>query len=78
MDTTVDDTEKVRRSSWKEDILYLLKNKSFVISTIAGSLLAFSLTSLSWWVPHYYEDALRYRNETLPIDITASDPKIEK
>ena len=33
-----------------EDVAYLLKNKSFVLTTIAQTLLTFCTGALAWWV----------------------------
>ena len=44
----------------------------------AGTFQSFGISCIAWWAPHYFGDALRYRNETLPIDETSADLKIEK
>ena len=64
------------RDSWKEDIIYLFKNKSFMFSSIGFTFLTFFTGGLSWWGPHYIESALLYRNETLSD--TSSDPEFDK
>ena len=72
------DGEHLRgRDSWTDDIIYLFKNKSFVLSSVGMTFLTFFTGGLSWWGPHYIEDALKYRNETASID-TSSDPSIDK
>ena len=64
------------KTSWKEDILYLLKNKSFILSTIGFTCLCFFSGGLSWWGPHFITDTLQYRNVS-GIDIS-SDPNPDK
>ena len=72
------DGEKLKgRDSWTKDIIYLVKNKSFIFSSVGFTFLTFFTGGLSWWGPHFIEDALRYRNETASID-TSSDPSIDK
>ena len=66
------------RDSWRDDLVYLFKNKSFMFSSIGFTFLTFFTGGLSWWGPHYIEDALKYRNETLTADEISSDPSIEK
>ena len=64
------------RDSWTEDVIYLFKNKSFMFSSVGFTFLTFFTGGLSWWAPHYIEDAIKYRNETVSID-TSSDPSID-
>ena len=72
------DGEKLKgRDSWTTDIIYLFRNKSFMFSSIGFTFLTFFCGGLSWWGPHYIEEALKYRNETESID-TSSDPNIDK
>ena len=67
-----------RMDSWKNDVAYILKNKTFMLCCTAGTLQSFGISCIAWWAPHYFGDALRYRNETLPIGETSADLKIEK
>merc|ERR1719431_791266 len=48
--------------SYKEDLICLAKNKSYVFSTLAFTCVTFVTGALSWWAPNLLEDALR----TLP------------
>ena len=73
------DGEKLEgRDSWKEDIKYLFKNKSFMFSSAGFTFLTFFCGGLSWWGPHYIENAIKYRNETLSWDEVKSDPDIDR
>jgi hypothetical protein len=49
--------------SWGNDLWYLLKNKSYVLSTIAFTCLTFCTGALSWWGPLFLENALKVRAE---------------
>lgn len=42
-----------RPTTWKQDILSLLKNKSFMLSTGGFTCVAFVTGALAWWGPHY-------------------------
>ena len=56
------DGEKLAgRDSWKEDIKYLFKNKSFMFSSAGFTFLTFFCGGLSWWGPHYIEDAIKFQ-----------------
>ena len=73
------DGEKLAgRDSWKEDIKYLFKNKSFMFSSAGFTFLTFFCGGLSWWGPHYIEDAIKFRNETMSRDEIESDPDIDR
>lgn len=45
--------------SYKEDLICLAKNKSYVFSTLAFTCVTFVTGALSWWAPNLLEDALR-------------------
>ena len=49
-----------------------------MLSTIGYTFFVFFTGGLAWWAPHFIEDALQYRNETLAADELSSDPSIEK
>ena len=51
-------------SSFKDDVIYLLKNKTFIWMTFGFTFASFVLGGLSWWVPTYVEYAIYSRNET--------------
>ena len=73
------DNDKLKgRDSWKDDLIYLVKNKSFMFSSIGFTFLTFFTGGLSWWGPHFIEDALKFRNQTLSPDDVSSDPSVEK
>ncbi|KAJ3619373.1 hypothetical protein MTP99_005061 [Tenebrio molitor] len=38
-------------TSWKEDVKYLLRNRSFMLSTMGFTAVAFSSGAISWWAP---------------------------
>ena len=49
--------------SWGYDLLYLLKNKSYMLSTAAFTCLTFCTGALSWFGPEFVENALKVRKE---------------
>jgi len=51
--------EDMQAQSYKEDIVSLAKNKSFVFSTLAFTCVTFCTGALSWWGPIYIQDGLR-------------------
>ena len=59
--TTSGTSEK--RSSWGTDLVYLLKNKSYMLSTLAFTCLTFCTGALSWFGPLFMEDALKVRKQ---------------
>lgn len=56
------------KSSMFDDVLYLLKNKSFIWVTMGFTFASFVLGGLSWWVPTYVEYAIYSKNEE-PVQI---------
>lgn len=50
-------------SSFKEDVIYLLKNKTFIWMTMGFTFASFVLGGLSWWVPIYVEYAILSNNK---------------
>jgi len=52
------------QSSLLSDIIYLLKNKTFMLITIGFTFASFVLGGLSWWVPTYVEYAIFSKHET--------------
>ena len=66
----IDDEKKRRKTKGEEsfkafisDVVYLAKNKSFVLTTIAQTCLTFCTGALAWWGPYYVIDALKLRDE---------------
>ena len=49
--------------SWGTDLMYLLKNKSYMLSTIGFTCLTFCTGALSWFGPLFLENALDVRDE---------------
>ena len=49
--------------SWGTDLMYLLKNKSYMLSTIGFTCLTFCTGALSWFGPLFLENALDLRDE---------------
>lgn len=55
-------------TSIKNDTIYLLKNRSFIWTTLGFTFASFVLGGLSWWVPTYVEYAI-YSNNKEPNQI---------
>ena len=52
--------------SWGRDLAYLVKNKSYMLSTMAFTCLTFCTGALSWFGPNFIENGLKIRkNYTL-------------
>jgi len=51
--------QDMQAQTYKEDIVSLAKNKSFVFSTLAFTCVTFCTGALSWWGPIYIADGLR-------------------
>lgn len=57
-----------------KDLSYLIRNKSYVLSTLAFTSLTFATGALSWWGPAFMEYALDYRADLgLPIEIAKTE-----
>ena len=50
-------------ASWGDDLMYLLKNKSYMLSTAAFTCLTFCTGALSWFGPNFVMTALKVREE---------------
>eukprot|EP00094_Tigriopus_californicus_P007790 TCALIF_07502-PA protein Name:"Similar to spin Protein spinster (Drosophila melanogaster)" AED:0.16 eAED:0.16 QI:0/0.75/0.55/1/0.75/0.77/9/69/476 len=46
-----------------QDLVYLIKNRSFILTTLGFTFLCFCTGSLSWWGPVFVEDAIKVREE---------------
>merc|ERR1712240_531536 len=55
--------QDMQAQTYKEDIVSLAKNKSFVFSTLAFTCVTFCTGALSWWGPAYIQDGLRTMKE---------------
>ena len=47
--------------SWGEDLVYLVTNKSYMLSTMAFTCLTFCTGALSWFGPNFIENGLKIR-----------------
>ncbi len=57
-----------------QDLKYLIKNRSYVLSTLAFTCLTFCVGALSWWGPSFVENAIRLRKEQqLETDIDVEE-----
>jgi len=62
--------QDMQAQTYKEDIVSLAKNKSFVFSTLAFTCVTFCTGALSWWGPAYIQDGLRtMKEEERGIDV---------
>ena len=48
---------------WGEDLVYLLTNKSYMLSTLAFTCLTFCTGALSWFGPYFIEKGLKVRQQ---------------
>jgi len=55
--------EDMQAQSYQEDIISLVKNKSFVFSTLAFTCVTFCTGALSWWGPVYIVNGLKTMKE---------------
>merc|ERR1712025_648201 len=62
--------QDMQAQTYKEDIVSLDKNKSFVFSTLAFTCVTFCTGALSWWGPAYIQEGLRsMKEEERGIDV---------
>lgn len=62
--------QDMQAQTYKEDIVSLAKNKSFVFSTLAFTCVTFCTGALSWWGPVYIQNGLRtMKEEDRSIDV---------
>jgi len=62
--------QDMQAQTYKEDIVSLAKNKSFVFSTLAFTCVTFCTGALSWWGPAYIQEGLRsMKEEERGIDV---------
>jgi len=55
--------QDMQAQSYKEDIVSLAKNKSFVFSTLAFTCVTFCTGALSWWGPDFIKSGLKTMKE---------------
>merc|ERR1719318_1252177 len=55
--------QDMQAQTYKEDIVSLAKNKSFVFSNLAFTCVTFCTGALSWWGPIYIADGLKTMKE---------------
>uniref|UniRef100_A0A1B0FH04 Major facilitator superfamily (MFS) profile domain-containing protein n=1 Tax=Glossina morsitans morsitans TaxID=37546 RepID=A0A1B0FH04_GLOMM len=60
----------LRATAYKEDLKYLMKNRSFVFSTIAFTCVAFVTGALAWWSPTFIYQGLKLQphNEDIGLN----------
>jgi len=59
--------------------MYLLKNRSYVLSTLAFTCLTFCVGALSWWGPSFIENVIKMREEhNMSIDIAVEELVLSK
>ena len=46
-------------ASYKDDIVSLCKNKSFVLSTLAFTCVTFCTGAIGWWGPKYIQNGMK-------------------
>jgi len=62
--------QDMQAQTYKEDIVSLAKNKSFVFSTLAFTCVTFCTGALSWWGPVYIQNGLKtMKEEERSIDV---------
>merc|ERR1712126_34472 len=61
--------------SYCDDLAYLIKNKTYLLTTFGACALNFATGALAWWGPHIVEDALTWRiDDGINTD---NDPPVE-
>ena len=63
--------------SWGGDLAYLVKNKSYMLSTLAFTCLTFCTGALSWFGPNFIENGLKIR-EYYHLDGSEDDFETEE
>merc|ERR1719244_1079776 len=62
--------QDMEAQTYKEDIVSLAKNKSFVFSTLAFTCVTFCTGALSWWGPVYIQNGLKtMKEEDRAVDV---------
>uniref|UniRef100_A0A1A9X3J1 Major facilitator superfamily (MFS) profile domain-containing protein n=1 Tax=Glossina brevipalpis TaxID=37001 RepID=A0A1A9X3J1_9MUSC len=66
----------LRTTAYKEDLKYLMRNRSFVLSTCAFTCVAFVTGALAWWSPKYIYQGLVLQPENKDIGLNDVSYKI--
>jgi len=64
--------ENLEASSYWEDLKHLFTNKSFMLSTLGFTCVAFCTGALSWWGPKFLETSILAMEEKSPRQINIS------
>jgi len=64
--------ENLEASSYWEDLKHLFTNKSFMLSTLGFTCVAFCTGALSWWGPKFLETSILAMEEKAPRQINIS------
>lgn len=64
----IDGGELLKNTKWIQDVREIFKVKSFVLTTLAFTWVAFALGALSWWAPKYLQYAELSHNKTTNND----------
>uniref|UniRef100_A0A1A9ZRF4 Major facilitator superfamily (MFS) profile domain-containing protein n=1 Tax=Glossina pallidipes TaxID=7398 RepID=A0A1A9ZRF4_GLOPL len=59
----------LRATAYKEDLKYLMKNRSFVFSTMAFTCVAFVTGALAWWSPTFIYQGLKLQPQNEDIGL---------
>uniref|UniRef100_A0A1B0ARJ3 Major facilitator superfamily (MFS) profile domain-containing protein n=1 Tax=Glossina palpalis gambiensis TaxID=67801 RepID=A0A1B0ARJ3_9MUSC len=59
----------LRATAYKDDLKYLMKNRSFVFSTIAFTCVAFVTGALAWWSPTFIYQGLKLQPQNEDIGL---------
>ena len=62
--------ENLKSSSYCEDLKHLFMNRSFILSTLGFTCVAFCTGALSWWGPKFLETSI------LAMEVPAAERKI--
>ena len=65
--------ENLKASSYCEDLKHLFMNRSFILSTLGFTCVAFCTGALSWWGPKFLEASI-YKKE-IPETARAVEPE---
>lgn len=57
-------------TSYSEDLKHLFNNRSFILSTVGFTCVAFVAGALAWWSPSYMYIGLKTQNKTDEISLT--------
>jgi len=72
----VDGAAVLRKENWFYDVVEICKVKSFILTTLAFTWVAFSLGALSWWGPKFLQLADAIYHNTSSANTTSNDSQI--